>query len=91
MYTPIVAMMFSAPFSSGCLANRDYTVYTCCEESHERVKVNGKFVCRSPSSLTVVTQPEFSTPEDFPGDQCPKAFLEDYPAGYTEESFTNDV
>ena len=81
--------MLSALLSSGCLSGRDFTVYTCCNDTEERVKVNGKFVCRSPSSLTVVPQAKFSTPEGFPGNECPKDFLDDYPAGYTEDSFSN--
>ena len=85
------AVMLSAPFCSGCLRNRDYTVYTCCDETHERVKVNGKYVCRPPSSLTVVPRPKFSTPVDFPGDQCPKEFVDAYPGGYTEDSFLNEA
>ena len=85
------AVMLSAPFCSGCLRNRDYTVYTCCDETHERVKVNGKYVCQPPSNFTEVKQPKFTTPADFPGEQCPKEFVDDYPSGYTEDSFLNEA
>jgi len=83
------AVMLSAPFCSGCLRNRDYTVYNCCNETHERVKVNGLYVCQPPSNFTEVKRPKFTTPVDFPGDQCPKEFVDDYPDGYTEDSFLN--
>ena len=83
--------MLSAPFYSGCLANRDYTVYTCCNETDERVKVNGKYVCEPPSNLTVEPPKNFSKPANFPGVKCPKDFCDSYPKGYTQESFVNDA
>ena len=85
------AVMLSAPFCSGCLRNRDYTVYTCCDETHERVKVNGKYVCQPPSNFTEVKRPQFPKPVSCPKGQCPKEFLDAYPDGYTEDSFLNDA
>ena len=84
--------MLSALLScSGCLSGRDFTVYTCCNDTEERVRVNGKYVCRSPSSLMVVPPLNFTKPEDFPGYKCPKEFCDSYPDGYTEDSFSNDT
>lgn len=77
--------------SGGCLRNGDYTVYNCCNETHERVKVNVLYVCQPPSNFTEVKQPNFAKSVFCAKGQCPEEFLDNYPDGYTQDSFLNDA